>query len=39
MASKTLPTGTGQGQSPRLEEQLCFAVYSTMLGLPSIVAS
>jgi MarR family transcriptional regulator, organic hydroperoxide resistance regulator len=36
MASKTLQPGASEGQMPKLEQQLCFAVYSTMLGFNKV---
>lgn len=36
MASKTPQPAAGEGQVPKLEQQLCFAVYSTMLGFNKV---
>lgn len=36
MASKTPPTAANEAAAPKLEQQLCFAVYSTMLGFNKV---
>lgn len=36
MASKTPPAGAAEANVPKLDQQLCFAVYSTMLGFNKV---
>ncbi|MGA0609705.1 MarR family winged helix-turn-helix transcriptional regulator [Caldimonas sp. KR1-144] len=36
MASKTPHTAANEAAAPKLEQQLCFAVYSTMLGFNKV---